>query len=108
VITIREKSRQKFRVVFEDEDRQPFLPLTIRYRLDDKSDDCGSPTTIIDWTSVAPQTEIEITIPSEANRILNSSNAFERRVLTIQSDYDTDSQLSNDEEYLVRNLAGFN
>jgi hypothetical protein len=103
--TIREKSRQKFSVTFEDEDRVAFIPSTIRYRLDDKTD-CK--VTVIDWTTVAPQSEIEITIPSEANRIINTCNPYELRVLTIQSDYDTDNQLSEELEYQVSNLKGFN
>jgi hypothetical protein len=106
VKTIREKSRYRFSVDFRDEDRQLFVPTTIRYRLDDRTN--GYTTTVIDWTTVSPQSVIEILIPSDANRILNTCNPYENRLLTIQSDYDTDNQLSEDHEYLVRNLKGFN
>jgi hypothetical protein len=104
MLTIREKSRQKFTVVFEDEDRRRFTPTTIRYRLHDKD----SEQELIAWTSVTPQSSVEITIPATANRILDDDQRYETRVLTIQSDYDTDAQLSEDEEYKVKNLSGFN
>lgn len=105
MLTISEGSRQKFSIAFKDEDYQPFLPSTVRYRLDDKTDDIT--TVILDWQTVTPDYRIEITIPSSANAILNDLNIYETRVLTIQSDYGTDNQLSEDETYRVRNLQGF-
>lgn len=105
MLTISEASRQKFAVSFKDEDYQPFLPTSVRYRLDDKTDDIT--TVLIDWQDVTPAYRIEITIPSSANVILNDQNVYETRVLTIQSDYGTDNQLSEDETYRVRNLKGF-
>ncbi len=106
MLIISEQSRQKFAVSFKDEDYEPFVPATIRYRLDDKTDDCL--TTILDWQTVTPtDSRIEITIPSSANAILNNCNSYEIRILTIQSDYGTDNQLSEDETYRVRNLQGF-
>lgn len=105
MLTISEGSRQKFAVSFKDEDYQPFLPTSIRYRLDDKTDDIT--TVILDWQTITPDYRVEITIPSSANAILNDQNVYETRVLTIQSDYGTDNQLSEDETYRVRNLKGF-
>jgi len=106
MLTVREESRQKFAVSFQDEQFKPFLPATIRYRLDDRTD--GRKQQVIDWTDVTPTaTSIEILIPSTANIILNDNNAYETRVLTIQSDYGTDNQLSFDETYRVLNLRGF-
>lgn len=106
MLTIAEQSRQKFAISFKDEDYQPFVPTTIRYRLDDKTDDIT--TVVLDWQTVdTPDSRIEILIPSSANAILNDQNAYETRVLTIQSDYGTDNQLTEDETYRVRNLSGF-
>lgn len=105
MLTISEGSRQKFAISFKDEDYQPFLPTSVRYRLDDKTDDIT--TVILDWQDVTPDFRVEITIPSSANAILNDQNSYETRVLTIQSDYGTDNQLSEDETYRVRNLKGF-
>jgi hypothetical protein len=105
MLTVREQSRQKFAVTFEDETYSPFVPGSIRYRLDDKTD--GHTQQILDWTDVAPDSSIEILIPSSANTILNNCNRYELRVLTIQSDWGTDEQLSDDETYRVLNLKGF-
>ena len=103
--TIREKSRQRFELIFEDESRERFTPGTVRYRLDDRTNGCT--TEVIGWTDAIPDTSIEILIPSDSNRILNTCNAYEVRLLTVQSDFDTDDQLSEDYEYRVRNLKGF-
>jgi hypothetical protein len=106
MLTIAEQSRQKFAISFKDEDYEPFIPTSIRYRLDDKTDDIT--TVILDWQIVATlDSRIEIIIPSSANAILNDRNSYETRVLTIQSDYGTDNQLSEDETYRIRNLQGF-
>ena len=106
MLTIAEQSRQKFAVSFQDESLRPFVPTTIRYRLDDQTE--GRARQIIDWTDVTPTAStIEILIPSSANAILNTSNTYETRLLTIQSDYGTDNQLSEDETYRVLNLRGF-
>jgi len=105
MLTIAEQSRQKFAFSFKDEDYQPFVPATIRYRLDDKTDDIT--TVILDWQTVStPDSRIEILIPSSANAILNDRNDYETRVLTIQSDYGTDNQLTEDVTYRIRNLSG--
>lgn len=105
MIIVREQSRQKFAVTFQDETYSPFVPASVRYRLDDRTDD--HIRQVLDWQTVSPASSIEITIPSGANTILNDSNRFELRVLTIQSDYGTDNQLSADETYRLQNLRGF-
>jgi hypothetical protein len=105
MLTITEQSRQKFAVSFKDETYAPFVPGSIRFRLDDRTDDRS--TTLLDWQDVSPGSKVEITIPSSANAILNDHNSYETRVLTIQSDYGTDNQLSEDLTYRVRNLQGF-
>jgi hypothetical protein len=106
MLLISESSRQKFRISFLDEAYQLFVPGSIRYRLDDQSD-TSQLTTVLDWQSVTPDSTVEITIPASANDILNDQNAYETRVLTVQSDYGTDNQLSEDLTYRVRNLSGF-
>jgi hypothetical protein len=105
MLTIREESRQKFKVIFENEARERFIPISARYRLDDKTN--GYTTELIGWTDMTPDEAVDVTIPSSANRILNDSNRYETRILTVQSDYGTDNQLSEDETYRVMNLSGF-
>jgi hypothetical protein len=106
MLTILEQSRQKFAVSFKDETYALFVPGSVRYRLDDITIP-EQPTVVLDWQTIPPDTSVEITIPSSANSILNDRNPYETRVLTIQSDYGTDSQLSQDLSYRVRNMPGF-
>lgn len=103
---IREKSACTWRVRFQNFDRQPVTPATVRYRLDDRT--TGQSTEVIGWTDLAAQAVATIVIPAGANRILNSSNPFETRVLTVQCDADLDTQFSDEIEYRIRNLSGFN
>ena len=103
MLTIPEKSRQGFSFIFEDEDLQPFLPETVRYRVHDPDTDLE----LLPWTSVSPDTTVMVILPATINRIVDDSNAYETRVLTVQSDYDTDDQLSQDRTYRVQNLSGF-
>jgi hypothetical protein len=104
MLTINEKSRQVFELHFEDENREEFIPDTVRYRLHNPSTD----EELVGWVSVEPTEDtMLITIPSTANRMLNTSLAYEPRILTVQSDHDTDDQLSEELEYRIRNLSGF-
>lgn len=103
MLTIPEKSRQGFAFIFEDEDLEAFTPDTVRYRLHDPDTD----QELIGWTTVTPGQTVTVVIPASANRILDDSLAYEMRVLTVQSDYDTDEQLSKDYVYRVQNLSGF-
>jgi|SRR5689334_744256 len=105
MLTIQEQSRQKFSVSFKDETYALFTPGSIRYRLDDVTIP-EWPTVVLDWQTVVPDTTVEITIPSSANSILNDRNPYETRVLTIQSDFGTDDQLSTELNYRVRNMPG--
>ena len=100
--TVNERSRTGWRFIPEDEDLVEFTPDTLRWRLHDK--DTGQE--IVGWTEIDP-TDPTIIISADANRILDDSNAYETRVLTVQSDFDTDSQLSADREYRIKNLSGF-
>lgn len=103
MLTIPEKSRQGFSFIFEDEALAPFVPNTVRYRLDNPD----TAIELIGWTDVAPAATVTVIIPADANRILNDTNAYESRTLTVQSDANTDSQLSQERTYRVQNLSGF-
>jgi len=105
MLTILEQSRQKFAVSFKDERYESFMPVTIRYRLDDVTVP-EQVTPVLDWQTTTPDSSIEITIPAGANAILNDRNPYETRILTIQSDYGTDNQLSQELSYRIRNMQG--
>jgi len=103
VLTIPEKSRQGFAFICEDEDRRAFVPGTCRLRVHDQQTE----TELQGWTEIPPAMRMEVFIAATVNRILNDNNAYEYRVLTVQSDYDTDDQLSKEEVYRIENLRGF-
>jgi hypothetical protein len=105
MLTIKEGSRQKFRFVFEDENRNVFVPSSVRYRVDDVTD--GLTTEVIPWTDVIPSDAMDITIPASSNAILNDTHVYEDRLLSVQSDWGTDSALTRDEPFRIQNLRGF-
>lgn len=109
-----EQSRAGWRFLYEDEDLKPFAPATAQHRVHDK--DTGQE--LLSWTADAVETIAgpgstlkasfsDIVIPASVNRILNDSNAYETRVITVQSDFGTDDQLTAEREYRVKNLSGF-
>lgn len=100
----KEQSRSKFVFTFENEEGVLFVPDTVRWRLDDKT--CGL-TEVLPWQSAAAALTVEILVPADANRILNDANPTEIRLLTVQSDFGTENQLSQELEYPVENLEGF-
>lgn len=103
MLTIPEKSRLGLAFIFEDEDLRAFTPGTVRYRLHDPYRD----REIIAWTSADPDSTINVIIPASANAIYDDTQAYEMRIVTVQSDYDTDDQLSAERVYRVQNLSGF-
>lgn len=103
MLTIPEQSRQGFSFIFEDEDLQPFLPVTVRYRVHDPDTNLE----LLPWTSVDPDVTVQVILSATINRIVDDTKAYETRVVTVQSDYDTDSQLSAERQYRVTNLSGF-
>jgi hypothetical protein len=103
MLTIPEKSRQGFAFIFEDESLQAFTPVTARYRVHDPE----TALELIGWTDLSPASTVTVVIPATANRIVDDSKAYELRTVTVQSDFDTDNQLSQDRTYRVQNLSGF-
>lgn len=101
--TIPEKSRQGFSFIFEDEELEPFVPDTVRYRVHDPETDVE----LLAWTEVPPESTVTVIVPATVNRIVDDNKTYELRVVTVQSDYDTDAQLSQDRTYRVENLGGF-
>lgn len=97
-----ERSRASFRATFVAENDQVFTPTAVRYRVDSQDG-----TVLVDWTSLTPASSITITVAASANRILNDANAAEVKIITIQSDYGTDNQMSEELQYQVVNLVGF-
>jgi hypothetical protein len=103
LLTVPEKSRQGFAFIFEDEDRRQFTPVTARYRVHNPETEVE----LVPWTTVTPAGTVNIVVPASAHQIADDTVAYELRVITVQSDYDTDDQLSQDRTYRVQNLSGF-
>ncbi len=90
-------------VRFLDRFDRPFVPGTARYRMEDDATD----TLLQDWSALPSGPVVEVAVTPELNRILNDRNKYEIKVLTIQSDYGTNLQLSQEVRYRIKNLAGF-
>ena len=78
-----------------------YTPTTARYRLDDHK----TKQAIIAWTSIVTMsTSMLITIPATSNTILNDSNAREKKVVTVETDFGTATANTEDYEYWLQNL----
>jgi len=98
---VNELSRAVITVRPIDRNGAVFIPGTARYRLDDFK----SREAIVAWTSLTPSVEMTITIPAASNTIKNSSNAREKKVLTVETDEDTTSAHVEEYSYWVKNLG---
>ena len=98
---VNEESSATFTVRPMDENGSPFIPTTMRYRVDD----LASSTQIIGWTAATPSVEVTIVVPASAHTMIDPDKPEEVRVLTVQSDYDTDDQHSEEKRYDLVNLA---
>lgn len=99
----REKQQVYIEARFLDRFDRPFTPTTVRYRVEDLNSD----TELKPWTALSPAAVIEFPIDASINRILRDDSDYEVKVVTIQSDYGTEVQLSQELEYKVTNLRGF-
>ncbi len=97
---INEQSAYTVTVVPLSTTNAPYTPTNARYRVDD----LNTRTNHVAWTTVTPSTRMTITVPATANTVENRSFAEETKVLTIQTDYGTANQVSDEREYIVKNL----
>jgi hypothetical protein len=94
-----EGSSFQLQLGFFDEFRNAVTPSNARYRIDCET----SRTMIQDWTSFTPSSPI-IDITSTNNAIVDQSNLFELRLVTVQANHGTDAQFTDRYRYLVKNL----
>lgn len=82
-------------------------PQSGRYLIKDVTND----RVVRDWTEFTPDTVNDIQIIASDNEVYcddsGTTRRFEERVLTVQVNYDTDNQYSDEYRYVVRNLRGF-
>jgi len=77
-----------------------FLPTTARYRLDALE----TRTAIIAWTSLTAAKAMTITIPAASNKIENTSNDREMKVLTVETDFGASTAQVEEYQYWVKNM----
>lgn len=98
---VNEESRYTVTVKPLNESGVAFTPTTVRYRVDD----LDTSTELVAWTSLTPATSMTIEIPATAHSMIDASKTAEEKVLTIQTDFDTVDQHSEEHRYMLRNLA---
>lgn len=89
-------------VEFYDEDRAAYTPTTVRYRIQCLT----TGTSIRSWTTATPANPLTIAITPDDNVIVDERNRVERRQMTVQADFDTDTQKVSTCEWDVKNLLG--
>ena len=75
-------------------------PTTARYRIDDISTD----QVIRDWTTLSVAASINITITAGDNAIKDQSRRREKRQITVESDFGTDTATRDCLTYFVENI----
>ena len=76
-------------------------PTTARYRIDD----IGHESSVRDWTTLTVGTSISIPVTASDNAIIGSG-AQETKAITVQSDYGTDTQVTETTIWKVTNIYG--
>lgn len=98
---ITEGSAIELSVAYRGDDGSLITPTTLKYRIDDALGDV-----ITDWTSLTPASITVIDIPATANAILDDSQPYEDRLVTVMSDEGLSTQDVTEQRYRVRNLSG--
>lgn len=78
-------------------------PSTVHYRIDDLTTN----TAITAWTAATPGTSVNISITPNENRIIDHSDVWERRQLTVSADKGTTSETRDTVEWFVENIRGW-
>lgn len=89
-------------VSFKDKASSDETPVAISYRIDD----VRSGTEIRDSTAVTAASTAEITLSPADNRILNTTQNYEARRVTVVATYGADDQVTAEYIYRVVSLAG--
>lgn len=98
-----EKSSFTATVYFRDSSDAADTPTTVDYRID-----CiTTGTAIAGWTSLTPGTSNAISVTPTNNRIIDSRNKVERRIITVSSDRGLSTETRDTVEYKVENNRGF-
>lgn len=96
-----ERSTAWLTVSFLNRVGDPETPTTITYEIWDVT----SGTSILAETSLTPNTQVEITLSSEHNRILDSTLFREARKVIVVATYGAGQKHVQDFVYHIRNIA---
>ena len=77
-----------------------FVPTNARYRVDDLK----SRNALVAWTALSAGTAMTITIPASVNAIIDSTVAFETKVVTVEVDHGLSTAHPDEYLYRVKNL----
>src|SRR5689334_18145067 len=89
---IEPSERSSITVTARFRDRDQFVditPTTVHWRIDSERRQ-----QIADWTSIDPDSSVDVEITAEQNRILNETRASEGRILTVMADRGLATQFS--------------
>ena len=98
--SVNEESTAFLTVSFYDKNDELTTPTTVSYRVDCLTNN----SELRDWTGIAPASQVEITLDSNDNTIIDQWNFEEIRLVTIEAYYGVADKLTTTYKYLVRNL----
>lgn len=103
VPTLNEGSRCYVKAKFFDKDGNPQIPSSLSWRLDCET----TGTTVQDWTTVTPNSVVEISVDATLNTIISNRNPVERKVVTFLANADpATAAFTEAQEYDLINLSG--
>lgn len=103
MVVVNENSTAILTLSFYDEENDPIIPTSGRYKVTDKE----SGTLVTDWTSFNPSASThDLPITESETTILDSSNNYETRMVWVEYEYGVGGKGSDLIEYSVKNFDG--
>ncbi len=99
---LNERSRLPVTFKFFDAGTRPSVPSTVHYRIDCLT----SGAVLVDWTALETAAVVTIVIPATVNAILNRSNNFEIKEMTVEANQGTVDAYTETYPWKVRNIEG--
>lgn len=99
-IVINELTTEPIVVSFKNEDGEPIVPVSAKWRVDD----VRSGTTIRDWAVLSPAASITIQLAESDTTILNVSNHTEEREVTVSATFSGNKRQTLNVNYEINNL----
>lgn len=98
---VKERSTAYLTVTFFDKTKQPETPASVSYSVH-----CMTTNTVVRGsTSLSAASAVEITLTPADTTIINPSNAFERKRVTVEATYGAADAVRDQFDFLVVNLS---